>query len=87
MRQVLFNGGAADVNIPLDMYAFYVQDDWRVTDRLTFNLGLRYDYVDGVPIGQDPNANFQVMQQAGAAGRFTNVPLLEDFGLSAAKRR
>ncbi|HEY6615074.1 MAG TPA: TonB-dependent receptor, partial [Vicinamibacterales bacterium] len=82
VRQVLFNGGAADVNIPLDMYAFYVQDDWRVTDRLTFNLGLRYDYVDGVPINQDPNANFQVMQQAGVAGRFTNVPLLEDFGQS-----
>ncbi|HKS30648.1 MAG TPA: TonB-dependent receptor [Pyrinomonadaceae bacterium] len=25
-------------------YAFFVQDDWRVTPRLTMNLGLRYDY-------------------------------------------
>ncbi|HEY0080145.1 MAG TPA: TonB-dependent receptor [Pyrinomonadaceae bacterium] len=24
-------------------YAFYVQDDWRVTPKLTFNLGVRYD--------------------------------------------
>jgi hypothetical protein len=83
VRQVLFNGGAAAVNIPLDLYAFYVQDDWRVNDRLTFNLGLRYDYVDGVPIGQEPNANFQVMQAAGAAGRFDDFPLLEEFGLSS----
>jgi outer membrane receptor protein involved in Fe transport len=25
-------------------YAFFVQDNWRTTDRLTLNLGLRYDY-------------------------------------------
>ncbi len=26
-------------------YAFFVQDDWRVTDRLTATLGLRYDFM------------------------------------------
>lgn len=25
-------------------YGFFIQDDWRVTPKLTFNLGLRYDY-------------------------------------------
>ncbi|MGI8836941.1 MAG: TonB-dependent receptor [Pyrinomonadaceae bacterium] len=25
-------------------YGFFVQDDWRATPKLTFNLGLRYDY-------------------------------------------
>lgn len=27
-------------------YAFYAQDAWRVSQRLTLNLGLRYDYFD-----------------------------------------
>jgi hypothetical protein len=82
VRQVTFQGGAADVNIPIDLYSVYIQDDWRVGDRLTLNLGLRYDYVDNIPIDQSSNSNFQVMQQAGAAGRFANVPFLEDFGQS-----
>ena len=87
VRQVLFNGGAADVNIPLDLYAFYVQDDWRVNDRLTFNLGLRYDYVDGVPIGQEPNANFRVMQAAGAGGTVHRLPAPRGLRTVVAERR
>ena len=27
-----------------DAWSFFLQDDWRATQRLTFNLGLRYDY-------------------------------------------
>ncbi len=29
-------------------YGLYFQDDWRVTSRLTFNLGVRYDYAGPV---------------------------------------
>jgi hypothetical protein len=27
-----------------DFYSFYIQDDWKVSSRLTVNLGLRYEY-------------------------------------------
>ena len=81
VQQVQVIGGASQVNIPLDFYSVYLQDDWRATNRLTFNLGARWDYVTNMPINQDNNPNFRVMQAAGAAGRFAGTPL-DDFGKS-----
>jgi hypothetical protein len=31
----------------VDQFGGFIQDDWRVTDRFVFNLGLRYDYYPG----------------------------------------
>src|SRR5262245_19123662 len=41
-------------NVPNTAYGFYAQDDWRVTDSLTLNLGVRYD----VEIGALSNAGY-----------------------------
>lgn len=52
----VFIGGFGDpttVN-ELDFYAAFVQDEWRISDRLTANLGLRWDYQDGAA-----NADFE----------------------------
>ncbi|WP_240623244.1 TonB-dependent receptor [Brevundimonas lutea] len=34
------------VDLTNNVYGFYIQDDWQVTDKLELNLGLRWDYED-----------------------------------------
>lgn len=77
---VLKSGGNLAFNLPLTSYGLYVQDDWRATSRLTFNLGVRWDYVHGLPIDQGQSANFLALQAAGRAGALAAMPLLSDFG-------
>jgi outer membrane receptor protein involved in Fe transport len=39
-------------------YSFYLQDDWRATDRLTLNLGVRYDFMTPQMDADNRVANF-----------------------------
>jgi outer membrane receptor protein involved in Fe transport len=82
VSNVVLNDGDSHANIPLKQYGFYVQDDWRLTDRVTLNLGVRYDLVTGLQFDQSKNPNYQLAQQYGAAGRFASVIGYENFGKS-----
>ncbi|HET9706313.1 MAG TPA: TonB-dependent receptor [Vicinamibacterales bacterium] len=77
---VTLNEGDASANIPLKQYAFFVQDDWAVSDKLTLNVGLRYDLITGYQFDQSKNPNFVKVQDAGRAGQLAGIKGMENFG-------
>jgi hypothetical protein len=54
-------GGFFGESTPVDQYSVYLQDDIFVNERLTLNLGLRYDYWDGFDLDQRSNPIWQTL--------------------------
>jgi hypothetical protein len=65
-----------------------VQDTWRLNEKLTLNIGVRYDLVTGFANAQEGNILYNELQAAAAAGVFERsglpcpCPGFEDFGQS-----
>ena len=71
---------AASYNFNSDYHGFFVQDDWRVSPKLTLNLGLRYELESGIReaegrvlTGFDPTAANPLRERA-LANYNANVP-------------
>ncbi len=83
ISRVTRNKPGASANLPMRQYGTYIQDDWRLTDKLTVNAGLRYDVVTGFLIDQSKIPNFVALTTAAAAGRFNGVPGFDEYGKKA----
>ena len=59
--------------------SFFVQDDWKVNDKLSLNLGLRYDFITPALEASDAQTNF--IPEGGGSLVFAKSGSLENRGL------
>jgi len=57
-------------NIPVKVYAGYLQDDWQAAEGLTFNLGIRYDLQVGSFNEDVPGLLAKIQDKLGRDGSF-----------------
>jgi outer membrane receptor protein involved in Fe transport len=56
-------GGVSGGETPNNQYGIYFQDDWNYNEKLTFNVGIRYDYVSGFDFDQSINPLYSALAQ------------------------
>jgi outer membrane receptor protein involved in Fe transport len=88
-NQIVVANGPAVIDMRASNYNFFVQDDWKVTRRLTLNMGLRYEYdtpPTDVALGQLLNFYPELYRGAGTesglviGGKTPGVPASTVYG-------
>src|SRR5207302_1072638 len=80
----------ANTDMGRNYNAAYVQDDWKVTPKLTLNLGLRWEYFGQIVERYGAQTNFQPAATPGGTSVFLlterrcSVPFSADFMAAAA---
>ncbi len=74
---VRFDGFATEsylAGMRQNLFGFYIQDDWKYTPRLTFNLGLRYEFITSpTEVGTGESVGFPEVK-----GRISNLVRITD---------
>src|SRR5262249_3630375 len=75
ISNITFNGAIGDnpgtlTKLPNKQYALYLQDTWRVNNKLMLDLGVRYDLTTGFAIDQSHNTIYAELTAAARAGVF-----------------
>ncbi len=66
-----------DVGIRQNLWGFYIQDDWKFSPRLTFNMGLRYEFITSpTEVG---NGQYLGAADPGVEGRLSNLVSADDL--------
>ncbi|HEX3525597.1 MAG TPA: TonB-dependent receptor [Thermoanaerobaculia bacterium] len=63
VTDITFFGGFFGEKTPVDEYSIYAQNDILVSDHLTVNVGLRYDYWSGFDLNQTSNPIWQELSK------------------------
>jgi len=72
IQSISASNGDPRFSLAVSMASWYIQDDWRVSRRLTLNLGLRYDVDIGFYGAQEKNRTYLILKQL-------NSPLTNDL--------
>jgi hypothetical protein len=79
VTNILIMNGDLSASNKNNQFSFYIHDDWRISDKISMNLGFRYDLVTGFELDQASSVIFQAL----AAQSTYNEEYLQIFKQSA----